>query len=225
MPGRKDIFQNGKIYHIFNKTIDNRKIFENPKNARIFLDTIQYYRSSKITTSFSTFNRLSQKDRQYLFEDILNPERFYVDILAFCLMPTHYHLLIKQKRDKGIKIFVGNIANSFTRYFNIKFHRKGPLFLPRFQSRFILTEGALLHVSRYIHLNPYSSGMILNIENLVDYPWSSFGTYIISSNKYQINIDEILESFRDKNEYKQFVYNQADYQKSLEEIKYINKWL
>jgi putative transposase len=115
--------------------------------------------------------------------------------------------------------------NSFTRYYNIKYKRKGPLFLPRFQARRILTDEDLVHNSRYQHLNPYSGGLVSSLEDLANYPWSSYPCYISAKKSPIVDVNQILEHFnQDKVKYRQFVEDQADYQKSLESLKYMNKW-
>ncbi|MBI2641202.1 transposase [Candidatus Roizmanbacteria bacterium] len=156
-----------------------------------------------------------------LLKKIAQIKYFRVEILAYCLMPTHFHFLIKQKKHNGISKFMADIVNSFTRYFNLRNERKGPLFLPRFKSVLVATDNQLMHVSRYIHLNPYSSGLIKNINSLNDYQWSSFGEYLLHEQKL-CNTKLVLSLFRGKeNSYKKFIEDNADYQRSLEKLKYL----
>ena len=225
MPARKINFINGQIYHVFNKTIESKKIFDDNYLCREFLETILYYRSSKVRSRFSQYKILSAEIQNLILKEILNPIYFKVEILSYCLMQTHFHFLLKQLSENGISKFIGNTLNSFTRYFNIKFERKGPIFLPRFKAVLIKSEEQLKHVSRYIHLNPYSDGLIKSIDKLENYPWSSFKEYFPNSSQKLSNPDFILGLFNnDKLRYKKFVFDNADYQKSLEHIKHIDRW-
>lgn len=123
---------------------------------------------------------------------------------------------------------MADVLNSFTRYFNIKNERKGPLFLPQFKSKVIRSEEQMIHVSRYIHLNPYSNGLITNINQLEKYYFSSFKEYLRDKKRLETNLcntDLILSIFHKKERYKQFVLGNAKYQKTLEYIKHVQKWL
>jgi len=140
-------------------------------------------------------------------------------------MPTHYHLLLQQNQEGGISTFLSQLQNSFTRFYNIKTHRSGPIFLQKFKSKPILSEEMLKHVSRYIYLNPYSSGLIKTIDEIKNYSHSSFFEYIIEDAHTLCDIDYILSLFkRDRKRYEDFVLDNAEYQKTLEYCKYSNKW-
>ena len=76
-----------------------------------------------------------------------------MEIICYCLMPNHLHLLLRQLMDGGISKFMSNFANSYTRYFNTKSKRKGPVFEGKFKAKRIETDEQLLHLSRHIHLN------------------------------------------------------------------------
>ena len=123
-------------------------------------------------------------------------------------MPDHYHLLFKVTSEKLISKYISDIENSYTRYFNLKHNRKGPLWQSRYRAVPITSNEQLLHVSRYIHLNPTTKG-------LVDFPeeWK-YSSYkdIISS---QSILDSLVEiSIQDRKKYKKFVDDNLDYQKA-----------
>jgi len=173
------------------------------------------------------FRRLKKQDKERYSHLVNNAQFFYINIIVYCLMPNHFHLLIRQKIDEGIIRTVATTLDSITRYYNIKKQRKGPIFLTPFRSRRILSREDFLHVSRYIHLNPYSAGLIAEIEHLTKYRFNSFRNYVLSMKKDIIDRpDLILKKFGGNSEkYKQFVLDHADYQKSLERIKYTKKWI
>ena len=111
-------------------------------------------------------------------------------------------------------------SNSLTRHLNIKYERKGPIFLPRFHFTHVASTNQLYHTSRYIHLNPYSAGLVKAVDELDHYRWSSFPAYINNKNDLICAVKFILSAFTDnKDSYKQFVLDRADYQKEIEEIK------
>lgn len=224
MPKREEPFVNKKIYHIFNKTLDHREIFMD-EVCNTFLQILTYYRSKYSTRSFSLFKSSDIDNQKKILKKIFIKKYFQIELFAYCLMPTHFHLLVYQKEENGILKCISNTLNSFTRYYNLKNERKGPLFLPRFKSVLIRTEEQLKHVSRYIHLNPYSNGLVNSFEELLSYRYSSLKSYVNDSDNKTCSNNYILNIFNNNHErYKKFVEDNADYQKSLEEIKYVKNW-
>ena len=136
-------------------------------------------------------------------------------------MPNHIHLLLKQVTDNGITDFMWKVSDSYTHYFNIKKSRKVPLFEGRFKSVRIESEQQLLHVSRYIHLNPYSSGLVKKISELKDYAYSSLPEYFGLIKNGICQKDIVLSYFKKPGSYKDFIVGQADYQRELEILKHV----
>lgn len=225
MPGRKFSFINDGFYHVFNKTINSYLIFNESISNTTFLNILQYYRSLNSHISYSKLSKINPLRKEYILKEIGKSSSFRVEVLAFCLMPTHFHLLVRQKTTNGISSFISNVMNSFTRYQNTKKERKGPIFLTKFKAVPVISEQQLLHVSRYIHLNPYSSNIISNINQITQYPWSSMSEYIKKTGDL-VSSELIMSNFGDKpHSYLKFVLDNADYQRSLESIKYVNKLL
>ena len=225
MPSRRDIFINGGIYHIFNKTLDKIYIFKEEKICRLFQDTVSYYRSQKADLRLSHFRELPEDIRKSKEQILKLRKHFKIDILGYCLMPNHFHLILKQLADGGIIRFMSDVLNSLTRYYNSLNKRKGPVFLTQFKSNMIKSNEQLKHTSRYKHLNPYSSGLIKTYEELERYPWSSFGEYLGLIEKPISNIKVIMNEFgHDRLRYKKFVLDNAEYQKTLEYVKHLEKW-
>ena len=225
MPSRRDIFLNNHIYHIFNKTIDRKLIFDIPEVADYFMQLLGYYRSIKTKVRYSVFRRLQQTERQFIEKAVNIKKNFRVEIQAFCLMPNHFHLLLKQKKDDGIVRFLSDVTNALTRYHNELYKRKGPLFLPQFRSRMIVSPEQYIHVSRYIHLNPYSAYVVNTIDELFNYPYSSLKAYIDNTNHTIADTKQLLYHFNDDGKrYGEFVISNAQHQRTLEYVKYIDKW-
>jgi len=225
MPRRHTQFVNNQIYHIFNKTIENRQIFQQKKDAARAIIAFWYYRYQGNPYSLSNFLRLGEEKKDAAIQRTENLPR-QVNILSYCLMKNHYHLLIEQTSENGISKFINDFQNSFVRYYNIKYSRQGPLFINQFKAVLVEQDDQLKHVSRYIHLNPYSGHIVKTFEKLIDYPWSSLKEYLNSNktkySKYQLlSKEKILRYYEDVEDYKWFVLDHADYQKDLVKIDHL----
>lgn len=207
MPSRIIPFVNGQIYHIYNRGSEKRPIFDSRRDYQRFLKTVFYYQLGGPKPRFSTFPRL-------IFKPDLS--RKIVDLIAFCLMPNHFHLLIKQLGEGGITESISKLTNSYTKYFNTKYKRVGPLFQGEFKAVLVEGDEQLIHLSRYIHLNPFISYLIKDLDN---FEWSSYQEYVNKSTG-MCNKEEVMGFFKSPQEYKQFVLNQADYGRELETIKH-----
>jgi len=180
MPCRNEPLVTGEIYHIFNKTIESKEIFKDKTVENLLLDLFGYYKSLKATISYSKLKFVDLQIRKQILKNVSESKSFKVEIFCFCLMPTHFHLLLRQKVDNGIRMFVSDIVNSITKTFNLVNNRTGPIFIPRFKSVRIISEEQLIHVFRYIHLNPYSSRLINDFYSLQKYHFSSLIDYVYS---------------------------------------------
>lgn len=220
MPYRKIVFANQEIYHVVNRGVAKKPIFTGAKDYQRALEIIDYYRYPNPPLRFSFYNRLPKREKQNFIEKLKKENKPLVEIIAFCLMPNHMHFLLKQLQKKGTPTFMRNFQNSYARYFNTKYDRIGPLFQSMFKAVRIETDEQLLHVSRYIHLNPVSSYLI-EVEDLFGYPWSSFPEYVRVQPPKLVATDLILGYFKTKEDYGKFIFDQADYQRELEKIKHL----
>jgi putative transposase len=198
----------GQIYHIYNRGVEKRRVFEDRRCYTRLLQGIKYYqlKGPKPKFSHSFNNNLFKPD----------PEKKLVDIICYCLMPNHFHLLIKQLSDGGISEFVSKLINSYTKFYNVKYRRVGPLFQGQFKAILIESDEQLIHVSRYIHLNPIASFLVKNL-NL--YEWSSYNEYINNINSI-CNKQDVLSFFKENTDYEQFCLDQVSYAQDLERIKH-----
>lgn len=219
MPGRRQPLVTSHIYHVVNRGIADQKIFLGERYFARALDTFRYYQNSSPPLRYSYFIRLPRYRREEILGDLAKTKDFLVEILAYCFMPNHIHLLLKQTKDKGVSVFMSNVSNSYTRYFNTKRKRVGPIFQGKFKAVLIKTDDQLMHVSRYIHLNPYSAGIVKRLDRLPAYPYSSFSEYLGSKLGEFCERNTILSNFKDTDSYKRFVFDQADYQRELQKIK------
>ena len=220
MPARYTPLVQNYYYHVFNRGVNKRPIFKSKYEYNRFLLLLRFYNSVEYPVKFSKFAKLSVDQRKEIWNR-LEKEKNHTDILAYCLMPNHFHLLLKQNSENGISKLLGNLQNSYARYFNIKNERIGPLFQGQFKAVKIDGEEQLLHVSRYIHLNPYSSAIVKDLNALQSYTWSSLREYL-DKTPYNLCVKEdIFVIFKNRESYKNFVLDNADYQKELENIKHL----
>jgi putative transposase len=215
MPRRKVILAEGEYYHIFNRGVEKRDIFRDKRDYSRFSETASYYQFSNLPTRFSFRGRPGIVKLSQLRSQENNKK--LVDVIAYCLMPNHFHFLLKQNLKDGITIFIGKTGNSYARYFNIKHERVGPLFQGKFKAVRIMNNEELIHVSRYIHLNPLVDYLV---KDLKEYSFSSYLEYLglgkgISSPK------EVMEQFETASDYEKFVQNQEDYARQLKRIERI----
>jgi putative transposase len=212
------VFANDHIYHIYNRGVERRTIFTTRRDYQRMVQTLWFYRYKDLSMRFSHYLNLSV-DARNQFDLKLQQNEPLVSILAHCLMPNHFHLIVKQRVDNGIPRFVSNVANSYTKYFNTKNKRIGPLFQGIFKAVLIETEEQFMHVTRYVHINPVTS-FLIEWEQLEAYEWSSFPDYITPKKQSICDIDEVnrLVSLKD---YRTFVYDQVNYARELGKIKHL----
>lgn len=204
---RKHNFVNNEYFHIYNRGVDKRNIFLDYNDYKRFLKSLQFFNSMG-STWLSFIGDTPQQLRE---EDKL------VDILCYCLMPNHYHILLKQKNNNGITMFMRKLNTGYTMYFNTKYERTGRLFENKFKAVHVENDDYFKHLSRYIHLNPldlknpnWREGKITQIKTslryLENYPWSSFSSYVSSNSHHdQIIAKNLLTEIFDRESYKDFV--------------------
>lgn len=219
MPRRTIPLIVGEYYHIFNRGVEKRLTFTERRNYFRFMETVRYYRFSDQSIKLSGYLRIPLLERLKGEKKMSQSLKQLVSIISYVLMPNHFHFLVRQEMDDGVSDFIRNLTNSYTKYFNTKYDRVGPLFQGPFKCVLIEDDDQLLHVSRYIHLNPYTSLVIRSLEELTTLPWNSFSEYV--SGKSSLCDQQIILSLLSKDSYKKFVLNHGDYQKKLEYIKHL----
>lgn len=198
MPSRnrlKNYTENG-YYHVYNRGINKRVIFNDDEDHRVFLNLFKRY--------LDVVPHKDLKGREYFW---LRPE---MSLLAYCLMPNHFHLLVLQKSRTAITRFLRGVCTSYTGYFNQKYKRTGHLFQDVFKASHITQDSYLQHISRYIHLNP---------KDYQAWQYSSLQNYLGTKKTAWLNPSPILDLF-ENGSYKKFVDDYKDHKKMLDEIKY-----
>ncbi|HEY4495711.1 MAG TPA: transposase [Candidatus Paceibacterota bacterium] len=181
---RKQKLVSNNIYHVFNRGVEKRQTFMDETDYLRFINNLAIFNDAKAV--FNSKHRIKEIKST-------DSRKLLVDILAFCLMPNHFHLLLRQREENGISKFMNKIGVGYTNYFNLKYERVGPLFQGAFRSVLIDDESQFLYIPYYIHLNPLDlkisnwkengiNKLKVAIEFLNSYKWSSHRDYIGNSN-------------------------------------------
>lgn len=210
MPYRALPFVTGEIYHLYNRGLEKQQIFTNSRDYQIFIEALFYYLMENPKPKFSLYRRTKTFP--------VKEDKKMVEVICFCLMTNHFHLMVKQTRDGGISEFMRKFIHSYNKYRNVKYKRQGPIFQGVFKATHIDSDELLIHVSRYIHLNPLVSNLV---KDLKKYPYSSYMDFIEESGAYPLAREIVLNFFKSPKEYEKFVLDQADYGMSLEKIKHL----
>lgn len=182
--------------------------------------TLRYYRLRNPPRKLSYFLELPAQERgKWLIRQEKELDKL-VEIICFVLMPNHFHLMLRQTADGGITTYLRHMTNSYTKFINTKYHRPGPLFQGEFKAVRIDTDEQLMHVSRYIHLNPYVSSVVRE-KDLRSYSWSSLPVYLGKLVIPYLSPGIVLNHFSSKQPYEAFVFDHADYAKKLEQVKHL----
>ncbi|MBI3576910.1 transposase [Candidatus Gottesmanbacteria bacterium] len=201
------IYLDGGHYHIYNRGVEKRDIFTNQKDYRMFLrflkDALSPRPSAKnlktpVTFKGSTFKGIPRQPKNFSKK---------VTLLAYCLMPNHFHLLVKQNGARSLHEFMQSLATRYAIYFNKEHERVGGLFQGIYKAVLVNEEPYLLHLSRYIHQNP------LEISDDIINAFSSYGDYLGIRKTVWVHPEEILSFFqpgtlpflKNHNTYKDFV--------------------
>lgn len=197
MPGRNLIKQyaDESYYHIYNRGVNKEPIFKNDQDYAVFTSLLKRYLGAQTEKKQNRLN---------------HPNFFYdIELLAYCLMSNHFHLFIYQNHGDAITKFMRSLTTAYSMYFNKKYKRIGPLFQQRYRAVRIEHDSQLLHISRYIHLNP---------ADYKNYQWSSYKNYV--NNIYPegewLRPLKITSLYDD---YEKFVDDYKDYHDELEELK------
>lgn len=192
MPARNTLkfYADNCYYHLYNRGVDRRTIFQCSEDYLTLLHIFQAY---------LTVDPLSPTASKSLFGRL--------ELLCFCLMPNHFHLLIKQKDKDAMPEFMRKVFTTYSMYFNRKYKRTGTLFESRYKASLITKPYYLLHLTRYIHQNP--ANLLKKGQRLEDYPYSSLSNYLGLINCDWIKIDGVLgilkDEFGKRTTYKDFI--------------------
>lgn len=198
MPSRniEKLYIPDAYYHLYNRGVNKRKIFIDSDDYAVFLNLLKRYLDTQPTKD--------NRGREYSW---LYPK---IELLAFCLMPNHYHLLIYQHEADAITQLIRPVATAYTMYFNKKYKRRGPLFESRYRASTINKDEYLHHISRYIHLNP---------DEYREWEFSSLPYYLNNKKAGWLRPERITDLFSNKKDYLNFIEDYQDYKIMIDTIK------
>ncbi len=209
----KQYVENG-YYHVYNRGVEKRRIFSDKQDVAVYLNYLKEYLLPKNEKALR--NRLADPTIQYKEKDkiikLLRLNNFSdeITLLAYCLMPNHFHLLVQQKNPNSIDRFMQSISTRYTMYFNRKYERIGPLFQAVYKAVLIETEEQLLHLTRYIHKQALAS----QGETLREIHPSSYFDYLARRKTEWVHPESILAHFSKSNtllSYETFIKQVDDY--------------
>jgi putative transposase len=177
------------FYHVYNRGVEKRELFLDDQDYRVFLHLLKVYLSPVEIDKHPLTDLTGFKPVRFRPLSNLNKE---VELLCFCLMPNHFHLLIKQSSLDGMSKLLRRVSTTYALYFNQRYSRVGHLFQGIYKAAIVLDEPYLLHLSRYIHLNPKELTRI----NPVNYPYSSYSYYSGQKTCDWLNTEFILSFFK-----------------------------
>lgn len=182
-------------YHIYARGASRQDIFLEPSDYSVFLELFRRYLSAEEMKDSAGMPYVK------LYDDI--------ELLSYCLMTNHFHLLVYQINEGAMQRLMRGVMTSYNRYFNKKYKRSGSLFESRYKASRVSTDEYLMHISRYIHLNP---------KQWQKYPYSSLQYYLEPHAQDWISEERILDLFMSRSAYAEFV---ADYESIKESIEFI----
>ena len=196
MPGKNIIKIDAEdiFYHIYNRGVAKTELFRDEDDYCHFESLLE-----RLLLPDESRNQNSRTYPTYFGK---------ISLHAYCLMPNHFHLLIKQHKTGALKEFMRSLSVTYAMYFNKKYHRRGALYESTYRAAIIDKDAYLTHVSRYIHLNPLG---------FRSWSHSSYQDYLYTSRPW-ITTDLILGMFATKKYYSAFTDDYADQDTSLPDL-------
>lgn len=200
MPSKNRVkeYAEASVYHIYNRGNNKQRIFLESEDYAVFLNILKRY-----LTSASSYDASKRIYKKYVKD---------ISLLAYCLMPNHFHLLVYQEDARAISRLMLSVCTSYTGYFNRKYDRLGRLYQDAFKASRIAEEKYWLHISRYIHLNP---------SNWQEWEWSSIKYYLGQRNADWVKPRMVLESFAGQGEYMTFLQDYDASKAVFDELKHV----
>jgi len=218
---RKIKFCKGNFYHIYNRGVEKRSIFKNDNDKWRFLQGLFLFNDEKAITNLLWQLEKTRGEVTFgVLRDFLKTKGEKRDplvrILADCLMPNHYHLLIEEIKENGISRFMHKLGTGYTKYFNNKYARVGSLFQGTFKATFVDNETYLQYLLVYINVvNPgeliepnLEEKGVKNVKKVMrfteEYQWSTNPEYLNKRKSIIIEKGLLGKLFADPNEYREF---------------------
>lgn len=204
MPSKNALkeYEAGAYYHIYNRGVAKCTIFKTDKDYKTFLSYLKLYLTPPPLRGLSPL--LSPSRRLNNFTD-------QIKLISYCLMPNHFHLLVRQTETDSINYFMRSIATKYVRYFNQHYQRVGHLFQGRYKAVRVANREQFIYLTKYIHRNPLSLSTYEDSpRRLFGYAYSSYPNYLGKFSQDWVKTSEILSYFSQ-------TYPHSNYQSFVEE--------
>lgn len=201
----------GGYYHIYNRGVEKRTIFEDESDYKTFIGYLKLYLSPPNLQGLALKDESGKNIPPSHTPRNFNTE---IELIAYCLMPNHFHFFIRQNTDRGMAEFMQSVVQKYVMYFNKKYKRVGTLFQGRYKTVHITNDSQFTYITKYIHRNPINilpSGP--GPEGLREYKYSSYGNYLGLFKQSWVKTDDILTYFsktNPRNGYQSFVEETGD---------------
>ncbi len=199
MPAKNSLkeYSPDSYYHVYNRGVAKQNIFLDQQDYKTFLSYLKLYLTPANLQGQSLQVAPSKKLKNYTQE---------LKLLAYCLMPNHFHLFVFQKKENSMTNFLRSLATKYSMYFNKKYKRVGHVFQGRYKAVMVKTETQFIYLSKYIHRNPLESLPAGTV--LAGFKYSSYPNYLGLFNQTWIDKVDILSYFSKINShesYKNFI--------------------
>jgi len=193
----------GEYYHICNRAVNKQTIFHDTRDYFRFLFLILYFQSPMV------FQQLGRLVKDFVLSRALDikgevVKKRKIELVAFCIMPNHFHLIVKELEEAGIATHMQRVLTAYSKYYNTKYEKSGHVFQGPYRAIHISDDPQLKYLSAYIHRNPRE---LVGWLNKVDkYQWSSYQDYIGENRWGDLLVpDIVLGQFKNKERYHEFV--------------------
>jgi len=190
----------GHYYHVYNRGVNKDNIFIDESDYWMFLSLFKRH--------LSPVNNFDKYGREFPNHSKI------VELVEFCLMPNHYHLLLFNLESEGVEKLMRSVMTSYSMYFNKRHGRVGSLFQNHFLGSLVNSDEYLWQVSRYIHLNPLDIG-----KDPFNYEFSSLAYYKGEKSAEWVHPESLVDSSKSADEYMRFVKENVDYHKEYKELR------
>lgn len=199
MPAKNSLkeYSPDSYYHVYNRGVAKQNIFLDDQDYKTFLSYFKLYLTLPDLQGQSLQVSPSKKLKNYSQE---------LKLLAYCLMPNHFHLFVFQKETNSMANFLRSLATKYSMYFNRKYKRVGHVFQGRYKAVMVTNESQFIYLSKYIHRNPLNTLPAGTV--LAGYKYSSYPNYLGRFHQDWVDMNDILSYFskqRQAESYRKFV--------------------
>lgn len=204
MPARNIVkkYGAGEYYHVYNRGVAKMDIFREDEDYVYMLHLLKRHLSEE-----PSFDKNGREIKNYSSE---------IDLIAFCLMPNHYHFVVYLKEADGLERLMRSVMTSYSLYFNKKYARVGTLFQNHFLASRITDESYFWHISRYVHLNPVE----ITGGQYADYPFSSYEYFMGNKSAEWVHPEYFVETEADRVQYRRFMDDYVERRDLLKAIEH-----